>query len=89
MLNCYFQLILTDQLKNWHLWSSCCGAAESVASWECWDTGLIPGPIQWVKDLVLLQLWLRLQPVNSVCLGVAKKTKQNKTKNQLAHSLTN
>ena len=25
------------------------------------DSGLIPGPVQWVEDLVLLQLWLRLQ----------------------------
>ena len=25
-------------------------------------TGLIPSPAQWVKDLVLLQLWLEFDP---------------------------
>ena len=28
----------------------------------CRDTGLISGPVQWVKDLVLLQLWLGFRP---------------------------
>ena len=32
-----------------------------MVSWECWDTGLIPGPAQWVKDLSLPQPWLRFQ----------------------------
>ena len=27
----------------------------------CSSLGLIPGPAQWVKDLVLLQLWCRSQ----------------------------
>ena len=27
----------------------------------CSGEGLIPGPVQWVKDPVLLQLWCRLQ----------------------------
>ena len=26
----------------------------------CGDAGLIPGPTQWVKDLVFLQLWPQL-----------------------------
>ena len=39
--------------------SSCCGATGLVVSWECWDTGSIPSPAQWVKDLALLKLWLR------------------------------
>ena len=30
--------------------SSCCGATESVASWECWDEGLISSPAQWVEE---------------------------------------
>ena len=30
-----------------------------AASWKHWDTGLIPGPVQWVKDLMLLQLWVQ------------------------------
>ena len=34
-------------------WSSCCGAVGLAVSLECWDTGLIPNPAQWVKDLVL------------------------------------
>ena len=37
---------------------SCCGTLGSVASWECWDAELIPSPAQWVKDAVLLHLWL-------------------------------
>ncbi|XP_020922221.1 matrix-remodeling-associated protein 7 isoform X1 [Sus scrofa] len=57
---------------------------RSVASWECWDTGAIPGPGQWVKDLMLPPLQLRLQlrlgydpwPRNSICLGAAKKEKK-------------
>ena len=55
--------------------SSCCGAMGLAASWECWDIGSIPSLAQWVKDLVLLQLRLRLQlhlasdlwPGNSIC----------------------
>ena len=38
---------------------SCCGATGSVASWEPWDAGSIPGQAQQVKDLALLQLQLR------------------------------
>ena len=32
-----------------------------AASWERWDKGSIPDPAQWVKDLALPQLWLRLR----------------------------
>ena len=39
-------------------WSSCCGAMGLVAPWERWDAGLIPGPAQQVKNLVLPQLQL-------------------------------
>ena len=54
-----------------------------MASWERWDACLIPWPAEWVKDLVLVQLWLgsRLllrsdpRPRNSTCLGVAKNEK--------------
>ena len=48
--------------------SSCYGTKGSVASLEHWDTGSIPGTVQWVKDLVLPQLkyrsklWLRSDP---------------------------
>ena len=63
--------------------SSCCVTVGSVASWECWDEGSIPGSAQWVKDLALVKLWLRSQlwlrsdswPGNSICCGVAKKLK--------------
>ena len=60
---------------------------ELAEFWECWDTGSIPGPAEWVKDQVLLQLWLksRLQiasdplPGNSICLRLAKNPpKKNK-----------
>ena len=52
-----------------------------MASWECWDAGLIPSLAQWVKDLVLPQLQLRLQPQlrcdpwpgNSIHCRVGKK----------------
>ena len=43
----------------------------AVVQRECWDTGSIPSPAQWVKDPALLQ------PKNSMYLGVAKK-KNNK-----------
>ena len=54
---------------------------ELVASPEHWNPGFNPGPVQWVKDLVLPQLWCRLQlrlrsdpwPRNSICYMVAKK----------------
>ena len=60
------------------------GTMGLAASWEHLDTGLIPGPAQWVKDLTLPQLQLRLRlrlssdpwPRNSICLGVAKKEKK-------------
>ena len=39
--------------------SSGCGAMRLTASWEHWDTGSIPSLAQWVKDPVVLQLWLR------------------------------
>ena len=38
--------------------SSCCGTMGLAASWEPWDMDSIPNPTRWVKDLVLLQLWL-------------------------------
>ena len=42
-------------------WSSHWGATGLEAYWEHWDTGSIPGLVQWVKHRVLLQLWLMLQ----------------------------
>ena len=33
----------------------------SEASWESWDAGSIPGLAQGLKEVVLLQVWLRLQ----------------------------
>ena len=61
------------------LW--CVGLAAFL---EHWDAGSIPGPAQWVKALVLLQLWRSLHlwlgsdpwPGNSICHGAAKKKKK-------------
>ena len=36
-------------------------ATGLAVSWERCDTGSIPGPTQWVKDLALPQLQLRSQ----------------------------
>ena len=46
-----------------------------------WDAGCTPGPAEWVKDLALLKLQLRLYlqlrsgpwPGNATCLGVVKE----------------
>ena len=56
-------------------------------SLERWDADLIPGPAQWVKDLVLPQLQHTLQlrlefdpwPGNSIYPGAVKKEEKNKT----------
>ena len=53
-------------------------------SWECWDAGSIPSLAQWVKDLVLQQLWLRLHlwlrsdpwPRSSICQSGQKRKKE-------------
>ena len=51
---------------------SCCGAKGSTGSWEHRDT-------QWVKDPVLLPLWLRSQ-LWLECDPWPGNSKQNKTK---------
>lgn len=61
-------------------------ATGSMVSWENWDKGSIPGPALWIKDLILLQLQIRLRwqlrsdpwPRNSICWGVAKNEKKKK-----------
>ena len=52
----------------------------------CSGTGSIPSPVQWVKDLVLLELWCRLQlqlgfnpwPSNFHMHGCGQKKKKKK-----------
>ena len=66
----------------------------AVAQWDWWcldrcDVDSIPSQAWWVKDLVLLQLWLGSQlwlrydswPGNSICCGEIRKEKEKK-KNQ-------
>ena len=56
-----------------------------MASWEQWDTGSIPSLAQWIKDLVMLQPWLRsdLRLVsdpwfrNPMCRKAAKNNNNN------------
>ena len=57
--------------------NSRCGAMESAASLESWDTGSSSGLAEWVKNLSLLQLQLGSDPSpgNSICHWVAKKEK--------------
>ena len=77
-------------------WHSRCGTTGSPVSWGCWDTGLIPGLAQWVKDLALLKLQFRSQlqlrfrsqlqlrsdpwPGSSICRRAAKKKNNNNNK---------
>ena len=76
----------SEMIKRGHWGSSCRGTTGSAASLQHWDPGSIPGPAQWVKDLVLLQLQRRSQlqlrsdpwPGNPICRGVAKKEKKKK-----------
>ena len=72
-------LSLQESFKIKHYQSSHCGSRGLVASLQHWDAGSIPYPAQWVKDLVLPQLWLRYDPWarNSMCCRVAKKKKKN------------
>ena len=61
--------------------------------WSLGSAGLIPGPVQWIKDLALLQLWCRLQlwsdstpsPGISICRGSGKKKKKKKRQISVNH----
>ena len=81
------------------------GGVPAMAQWVndlvclCGTTSSIPGPVKWVKDLALLQLWHRLQlqlgfdpwPRNPpMPLGVAKKENKqtNKKKDDILGRLT-
>ena len=50
-----------NMFKMSMLLSSHCDATGLVASLPHWDTGLIPIPVQWVKDMPLTQLCHRSQ----------------------------
>ena len=47
--------MLKTVAKNMEVWNSHCGSGEMNPTSIHKDTGLIPGPAQWVKDLVLPQ----------------------------------
>ena len=73
-----------QDLKGMEMRSSLCGTTGSEASWEHQVTGFISSPAQWVKDLALLQLWLRLQlwlgsdlwPRHYICCWASKKKRK-------------
>ena len=50
-------LLYKRLIEEFLLWSS----GLMIQHCFCIDCGLIPGPVLWVKDSVLLQLWHRLQ----------------------------
>lgn len=60
--------------------SSCCGATESAAFLERWDSGSIPSPAQWVKDQVLPQLQLIPGPGTPYAEQLPKKKKKKNEK---------
>ena len=83
--------LLTHQ--NTKCWSSCCGSMGLTVSLLLMGSGLIPSLVQRVKDMVLPQLWRRLQlqlglPENSIWHGVAEKGgKKKKIKHQYTFPL--
>ena len=54
----WIQMVVIIRLKT-YLRSSCCGSTGSKGVCSGRDAGWIPCQLQWVKDLVLPQLWLR------------------------------
>ena len=78
-----------QRLKTRKNRSSHYGTTGSAASLQCWDTGSIPEPAEWVKDLALpqlprhrLQLWLGSDPWpgNSTCHRVVGKKRKKASK---------
>ena len=83
--------ILQDRRRAANPMEKEAGGVPTVAQWDQQRLGragmqVSPPPSQWVKDLVLLQLQLRLPlwlgsdswPGNSICCGVAKKAGKGK-----------
>ena len=59
--------------------SSHCGTVETNPTRNHEVMRLIPGLAQWVKDLVLLWLWCRLEataPISPLTMGAALKSKK-------------
>ena len=77
--------------------SSKYGPVGSAASLQCQDTGLMPGPAQWVKDLALLQLQHRSYCSSDVipglgtpyAMGQPKKKRRKEKKGDKSATLQN
>lgn len=85
--------IYNDRMLKIKYCSSHYGTVESAASLQRWDQGSMPGPAQWVQDLILpqLQCWFRSDPWpgESVCRGVAKKEKEEEKKKSKRREIKN
>ena len=82
----YHELVFLSTATKPYFRSSHCGGTGLAVSLECWDTGLIPGLEQWIKDPVLLQLRDLAQELPHAA-GATKKKKRKKEKEKKTYLL--